>query len=210
MGDLPDAQIEDSLRAKGVVDIAGVDEAGRGPLAGPVVAAAVILPVGRYPAGINDSKRLSAARRYALAIEIKRCALVAVAGVAVAEIDHLNILQATMLAMSKAVDGLTRKPGHVLIDGNRLPAGLQSPATAIIKGDTRSVSIAAASIVAKVERDAIMAELAKEYPQFGWERNAGYGTAAHLAALREYGPTPYHRMGFAPVRRAAITRAEPA
>ncbi len=210
MGDLPDAQIEDSLRAKGVVDIAGVDEVGRGPLAGPVVAAAVILPEGRYPAGINDSKRLSAVRRCALAIEIKRCALVAVAGVTAADIDHLNILQATMLAMSKAVEGLTRKPGHVLIDGNRLPVGLQSPATAIIKGDTRSVSIAAASIVAKVERDAIMAKLAKEYPQFGWERNAGYGTAAHLAALREYGPTPYHRMGFAPVRRAAIVRAEPA
>jgi len=182
--------------------VCGVDEAGRGPLAGPVVAAAVILAPGRIPAGIDDSKRLAPARRAALDAALRRDAEVALGIASVDEIDILNVLQASLLAMARAVAGLPRPPASALIDGNRAPA-LACPARALVRGDARSLSIAAASIVAKCARDRIMTELALSFPGYGWETNAGYGTPAHLAALTRLGPTVHHRRGFAPVRAAA-------
>ena len=199
--------MESALRQRGCRLVAGVDEAGRGPLAGPVVAAAVMFPDNCVcPEGINDSKRMSPARRRELAAEIRKRALTSFAVVNVGDIEKLNILHAAMLAMRKAVEKLPEEPDHILIDGNRLPPGLNASATAIVKGDAKSVSVAAASILAKVERDRIMAGLAAEFPQFGWSRNSGYATAEHLAALREFGPTPHHRNGFSPVRDAAAPR----
>jgi len=180
--------------------VAGVDEAGRGPLAGPVVAAAVILDPANIPPGINDSKKLTRRRREALFTAITDGAVVAHGIADVAEIDRLNILQATMLAMGRAVAGLTVMPAMVLVDGNRCP-DLAIPARAVIRGDAMSLSIAAASIIAKVTRDRIMAELARRYPDYGWERNAGYGTAEHRAALNLVGISPHHRKSFAPVRK---------
>ncbi|HEX9647088.1 MAG TPA: ribonuclease HII [Alphaproteobacteria bacterium] len=182
--------------------VCGVDEAGRGPLAGPVVAAAVILAPGRIPAGIDDSKRLAPARRAALDAALRRDAEVALGIASVDEIDILNVLQASLLAMARAVAGLPRPPASALIDGTFAPA-LACPARALVRGDARSLSIAAASIVAKCARDRIMAELALSFPGYGWETNAGYGTPAHLAALARLGPSPHHRRGFAPVRAAA-------
>ena len=181
--------------------VAGVDEVGRGPLAGPVVAAAVILPE-RPPAGLRDSKKLSPASRFRLDREIRATSEVAIALASVAEIDRLNILAATMLAMSRAVAALALPPDAALVDGNRLPE-LPCPARAIVKGDARCAQIAAASIVAKVARDSLMRARAVAYPGYGWERNAGYGTAAHLAALARLGATPQHRRSFAPVRAVA-------
>ncbi len=181
--------------------VAGVDEVGRGPLAGPVVAAAVILPE-RPPAGLRDSKQLSPAARFRLDREIRATSEVAIALASVAEIDRLNILAATMLAMSRAVAALALPPDAALVDGNRLPE-LPCPARAIVKGDARCAQIAAASIVAKVARDSLMRALAVAHPGYGWERNAGYGTAAHLAALARLGATPQHRRSFAPVRAVA-------
>ena len=180
------------------VPVAGVDEAGRGPWAGPVVAGAAVLDSANLPEGIADSKLLSRARREALYDARVGCARLGVGIASVAEIDRLNILAATMLAMRRAIDDLGVVPGHVLVDGNRLPE-LPCPATAVVRGDARCVSIAAASIVAKVTRDRIMADLARAHPGFGWERNAGYGTAEHRAALDAYGVTPHHRRSFAPV-----------
>lgn len=181
--------------------IAGTDEAGRGPLVGPVVAAAVILDPDNLPEGINDSKKLSAAKREALFDEIQaRCVNFAVAEASAEEIDRINILQASLLAMRRAVEKLSLTPAHCLVDGNRLPNALPCPVTAVIGGDAKSLSIAAASILAKVARDRMMADLAREYPQYGWEKNAGYPTAEHLAALAEHGITPHHRRSFAPVR----------
>ncbi len=186
-------------RAVGGV-VCGVDEVGRGPLAGPVLAAAVIfLNPRRIPRGIDDSKRVPAERRTLLAQRIMACAEVGIGQADVAEIERLNILYASMLAMQRAIAALGRAPDHALVDGNRLPA-LPCPGTALIGGDGRSLSIAAASIVAKVRRDALMADLAQLHPGYGWERNAGYGTPEHLAALAAFGPTPHHRRGFAPVR----------
>lgn len=180
--------------------ICGVDEAGRGPLAGPVVAAAVILDPTRPIVGLADSKKLSAARRARLASEIREKALAwSIAEATVEEIDAINILQATLLAMQRAVAGLSMIPGEVLIDGNRCPA-LAVPARAIIGGDATEAAISAASILAKTSRDAGMLDLHALYPQYGFERHKGYGTAAHLEALREYGPSPVHRRSFAPVR----------
>ena len=180
--------------------ICGVDEAGRGPLAGPVVAAAVILDPARPIAGLADSKKLSAARREKLAGEIRTKALAwHVAEVSVAEIDTLNILQATLLAMQRAVAGLPVMPDEALIDGNRCPP-LTMPARAIIGGDATVAEISAASILAKIVRDAGMLALHRDYPQYGFDRHKGYGTAAHLAALREHGPSAHHRKSFAPVR----------
>ncbi|PKP79676.1 MAG: ribonuclease HII [Alphaproteobacteria bacterium HGW-Alphaproteobacteria-2] len=187
--------------ARGATRVAGVDEVGRGPLAGPVTAAAVVLDPARIPAGLDDSKRLSPARREVLATEIAACAEVSLAHASVAEIDRLNILAASHLAMLRAVAGLRRPPDHLLIDGNRLPAGLPCTAEAVVKGDARSLSVAAASIVAKVARDAIMAVLATEFPGYGWERNAGYPSAAHREALLNLGVTPHHRRSFAPVHK---------
>jgi ribonuclease HII len=184
--------------------VAGVDEAGRGPLAGPVVAAAVILPVKGVPRGLNDSKKLSAAERERLHGRLLGCATVGVGIVEADEIDRLNIYWATMKAMTLAVDALGHAPGHVLVDGNRLPRW-SYPATALVGGDALSVSIAAASIVAKHARDTIMIAAAEAWPHYGWHSNKGYGCAAHLDALREHGPTPLHRRSFAPV--AAAERA---
>lgn len=187
--------------ARGAARVAGVDEVGRGPLAGPVTAAAVVLDPARIPAGLDDSKRLSPARRAVLAAELAACAEVAIAHASVAEIDRLNILAASHLAMRRAVAGLKHPPDHLLIDGNRLPAGLPCSAEAVVKGDARALSVAAASIVAKVARDAIMAALAAEFPGYGWERNAGYPSAGHREALRRLGVTPHHRRSFAPVHK---------
>lgn len=179
--------------------IAGVDEVGRGPLAGPVTAAAVILDSNRIPEGLNDSKKLSHKRRAALSTELIECAEVSVAHASVEEIDEINILRAAHLAMERAVAGLHRRPDMALIDGNLVPNGLSCPARSIIKGDGKCLSIAAASIVAKIARDAIMWDLAQQFPGYGWETNAGYGSKSHIAALENLGPTPHHRRSFKPV-----------
>jgi len=181
--------------------LAGVDEVGRGPLAGAVVAAAVILDPARPIEGLRDSKRLSAVRRAELDGLIRAQALAWALGRAeVEEIDRLNILHASMLAMQRAVAGLDPAPTQALVDGNRAPA-LACPAQAVIKGDDRVPAIAAASILAKQARDAEMGDLAARYPGYGFERHMGYPTVAHLEALRTLGPTPAHRRSFAPVRR---------
>ncbi len=181
--------------------LAGVDEAGRGPLAGPVVAAAVILDDLNPIAGLADSKVLTAARREALYDEIRAKALCcSVAEASVEEIDRINILQATMLAMRRAVQGLRLKPVRVLVDGNRIPP-LDVPAEAIVKGDALVQAISAASILAKVERDRWCVQLHESYPQYGFAGHKGYGTAEHLAALRLHGACPEHRRTFAPVAR---------
>ncbi|MFP6740405.1 MAG: ribonuclease HII [Alphaproteobacteria bacterium] len=192
----PDFCLEQSHQGS----VAGIDEAGRGPWAGPVVAAAVILDPGTLPPGINDSKALSAKRRSALFDDVMASARVGVGQASVGEIDDLNILAATMLAMARAMANLGEPPDHVLIDGNRLP-DLPCPATTVVGGDRLSLSIAAASIIAKVTRDRLMASLAADYPGYGWERNAGYGTALHRDGLATFGITPHHRRSFAPIRR---------
>lgn len=199
ISNLPDFSFEQSALARGVSCVAGVDEVGRGPLAGPVTAAAVILDPACIPAGLNDSKKLTLARRMALSAELHSVAQVSIAHASVAEIDDLNILRASHLAMMRAIAGLPRAPDHVLIDGNQLPRGIGIGAETIVKGDARSLSIAAASIVAKVARDHLMVILAQQHPGYGWETNAGYGSAAHLAALLNLGVTPHHRRSFAPV-----------
>ncbi|WP_324753016.1 ribonuclease HII [Roseovarius sp. Pro17] len=195
----PDYSFEDAARAAGAGIIAGVDEVGRGPLAGPVTAAAVVLDPARIPEGLNDSKKLSAARRRARYDAIAACAEVSIAHASVAEIDELNILRASHLAMQRAVDGLPRRPDMALIDGNMIPRGLTIPARAIIKGDALSVSISAASIMAKICRDCVMWDLAQHYPGYGWETNAGYPSKSHKEALRNLGVTPHHRRSFKPV-----------
>ncbi len=182
--------------------VAGVDEAGRGPLAGPVVAAAVILDELQPIAGLNDSKKLTEKRREKLHEEILAKALCcSIAEASVQEIDALNILQATMLAMRRAVDGLRLKPVKVLVDGNRLPV-LDVRAEAIVQGDALVPAISAASILAKVHRDRLCARLHAQYPQYGFDRHKGYGTAEHLQALALHGPSPWHRTSFAPVARS--------
>ena len=179
--------------------MAGVDEAGRGPLAGPVVAAAVILDDRNPIQGLADSKRLTAARREKLFDEIRAKALCcSIAQASVEEIDRINILQATLLAMRRAVEGLRLKPAKVLVDGNRIPV-LDMLAEAIVRGDSLIPSISAASILAKVHRDRWCAELDLQYPQYGFAGHKGYGTLAHMAALREHGACPQHRMTFRPV-----------
>ena len=194
---LPDFSLE---RACGATPVCGVDEVGRGPWAGPVTAAAVIFP-GEAPLGLNDSKKLSAKRREALFDLIFEAGIVGIGEASVEEIDQMNILRASHLAMIRAMAALDLAPAHALIDGNRLPAGLRCPATPVVKGDGRSLSIAAASIVAKVTRDRHMANLSAEFPQYGWERNAGYGVKAHADALAKYGVTPHHRRSFAPIHK---------
>ncbi|GHD76709.1 ribonuclease HII [Vogesella fluminis] len=181
--------------------ICGVDEAGRGPLIGSVFTAAVILDPARPIAGLADSKKLSEARREALALEIKDKALAwHIAFASAAEIDQLNIFQATMLAMVRAVDGLTITPGKVLIDGNKIPKTLTLPAEAIVKGDAKVQEISAASILAKTARDAEMIALDRLHPQYGFARHKGYPTAEHLSALQQAGVLAEHRRSFAPVR----------
>ncbi len=188
--------------------MAGIDEAGRGPLAGPVVAAAVVFN-GTVPSGligaIDDSKKLTAKRRESLFADLPAFADIGVGQASVTEIDQINILQATMLAMRRAVDALRTLPDTALIDGNRCP-DLPCQTRAVVKGDARSLSIAAASIVAKVTRDQQMTELAAQFPGYGWDRNAGYPTKAHITALDRLGVTPHHRRSFAPVARV-IERA---
>lgn len=180
--------------------VCGVDEAGRGPLAGPVYAAAVILDPARPIAGLADSKALSPRRRETLAAEIRDRALaIGIASASVAEIDELNILQATLLAMRRAVEKLPQMPALALIDGNRCPL-LSMPARAIVRGDASEPAISAASILAKTARDAEMRRLHEAFPQYALDRHKGYDTAAHRAALREHGPAWFHRRSFAPVR----------
>ena len=184
--------------------ICGVDEAGRGPLAGPVVAAAVILDPQRPIDGLNDSKKLTAARREMLAVEIREKALAwAVAEASVEEIDRLNILQASLLAMQRAVSGLSLVPEKALVDGNKCPV-LACPVEAIVGGDGKLAAIAAASILAKTVRDAQMQELHVLYPQYGFDRHKGYPTALHLAALREHGISPVHRRSYGPVAQLML------
>ncbi|USG62195.1 ribonuclease HII [Sneathiella marina] len=179
--------------------VAGVDEVGRGPFAGPVVAAAVILDQNQIPAGIQDSKKLSRAARERLFVDITNSSLVGLGEASVEEIDEINILQASLLAMRRAVADLKSRPDFVLVDGNKDP-DLGIKTRTVVKGDAISLSIAAASIVAKVTRDRKMCALAKAYPHYGWEKNAGYGTAEHRKGLREFGVTPLHRRSFAPIR----------
>ena len=199
---MPDFSREIAARAQGALRVAGIDEVGRGPLAGPVVAAAVCLPdPDRQPPGLDDSKRLSASRRTELHAALRGCAEVGIGQASPAEIDQLNILGATMLAMHRALAALPVPPDFALVDGNRLPDGLPCRAEAVVRGDALCLSIAAASIVAKVTRDALMADLDAACPGYGWAGNAGYPTAAHLAALERLGPSPHHRCSFAPIRK---------
>lgn len=191
--------------------VAGIDEVGRGPLAGPVVAAAVILDPANLPAeldGLDDSKRLSAAARAHYAAVLGRVARIGIGAASVTEIDRLNILQATLLAMIRAVAALEVVPDAALVDGNRAPA-LACRVETLISGDRLSLSIAAASVVAKTVRDRAMALLAQRYDGYGWDRNAGYPTAEHRAALLRFGVTPHHRLSFAPVRAAWLAQGCP-
>ncbi|MBB5751975.1 ribonuclease HII [Prosthecomicrobium pneumaticum] len=198
----PDDAFERRLRRDGRQWVAGVDEAGRGPLAGPVVAAAVVLPKSFRPKGLDDSKKVAPEARARLYEEIVEAACVSVAIASVARIDTMNILRASLWAMSRAIAGLSRPADHVLVDGNMLPPGLACPADALVAGDARSVSIAAASIVAKVTRDRLMAAAGARFPGYGFERHMGYGTPEHLAALGARGVCALHRRSFAPVRAA--------
>ncbi len=203
---MPSLKLE---RESGVAPVCGVDEAGRGPLAGPVVAAAVVLDLVRpVPRGIDDSKKLDRATREALAEKIRARAIVGVGQASVAEIDRFNILRATLMAMTRAVEQLARTlgraPALALVDGNIAPPLGACPVRTVVGGDALSLSIAAASIVAKVTRDRLMRELALEHPHYGWEHNAGYGTPEHLAALGRHGPTPYHRASFRPVLQLTL------
>jgi ribonuclease HII len=194
---LPDLHFETAAHVRGLIRVAGIDEVGRGPLAGPVTAAAVILDSTRIPVGLRDSKVLSKARREELYKQILQCSEVSISHATVEEIDKLNILQASLLAMERAAAGLGAD--YHLIDGNRVPSALFGCAEWIVKGDARSLSISAASIVAKVTRDRIMVDLAQQHPGYGWDRNAGYPTPEHLNALKKLGVTPAHRRSFAPV-----------
>lgn len=187
---------ENQCAEQGYSSICGVDEAGRGPLAGPVCAAAVILKPNDIIEGVNDSKKLSEKKREALYDVIKdRAVAYSIAFASVEEIEELNILNATMLAMKRAVEGLPKAADYAIIDGNKTPA-LSIPCSAIVKGDANSMSIAAASILAKVTRDRLMLEYDKEYPQYMFAKHKGYGTKVHTQAIREYGPCPIHRMSF--------------
>ncbi len=195
----PDFHFENAAHADGAARVAGVDEAGRGPLAGPVTAAAVCLDPDRIPPGLNDSKQLTARQRDTLYEAIMAQAQVGIGHASVEEIDALNILRASHLAMCRAIAALSILPDFVLIDGNMLPRGLAIGALAIVKGDARCLSIAAASIIAKVTRDRIMVDLAQQHPGYGWDRNAGYPTQEHRNALQVLGVTPAHRRSFRPV-----------
>ncbi len=189
-------QYEKQAYNKGYKAVCGVDEAGRGPLAGPVCAAAVILPEGLLLDGVNDSKKLTEKKREMLFDVIKEQALsYSIAFATVEEIESINILNATMLAMKRAVEGLVIPADFAYIDGNRVPS-LDIPAQYIIKGDALSMSVAAASILAKVSRDRLMLEYAKEYPEYSFEKHKGYGTKVHTDALKKFGPSPIHRMSF--------------
>ncbi|MGB0497493.1 MAG: ribonuclease HII [Rubricella sp.] len=197
---MPDLSLETAYPGP----VCGVDEVGRGPWAGPVLACAVILDPSRVPAGLNDSKKLSARRREALLPAILAHADVGIGRAEVEEIDRIDILAASHLAMCRAIDALAISPATALIDGNRLPADLPCTGVTVVKGDSLSLSIAAASIVAKVLRDREMADLARAFPGYGWERNAGYGTAEHRAGLKSLGVTPHHRRSFRPIHNILV------
>ena len=189
-------EFEQEAINKGYHRVCGVDEAGRGPLVGPVCAAAVVLPENTIIEGVNDSKKLSEKKREALFEVIKAEAVsYSIAYASVEEIESMNILNATMLAMKRAVEGLDVKADYAMIDGNRLP-DLCIDSEFIIKGDAKSMSIACASILAKVSRDRLLYKYAEEYPMYGFDKHKGYGTKAHTAAIKEFGPCPYHRMSF--------------
>jgi ribonuclease HII len=197
-------RVERDLWRAGVTKVAGVDEVGVGPLAGPVVAAAVIVPEGMRLRGVDDSKKLTPALREVLAAEVAARALgIGIGVVEVADIDRLNIYHAALEAMRRAVLALPFTPEHVVVDARRIP-NLDVPQTALIHGDARSFSVAAASIVAKVTRDRMMRELDVLYPQYGFRDNMGYGTPVHLAAIAQHGPSPVHRRSFAPVRELRL------
>ncbi len=188
---------EEEYYNRGYKFIAGVDEAGRGPLAGDVYAAAVIFPQGESVLGLDDSKKLSEKKREELFLEIKEKALAYSIGIAtVEEIESLNILNATFLAMNRAIDSLTIKPDFVLVDGNQKIKGLQTQQESVVKGDSLSLSIAAASILAKVSRDHYMKKIAEEYPQYEFSKHKGYGTALHSELIKKYGPSKVHRLSF--------------
>ena len=194
---MPDYSYERTAHENGFPAVCGIDEAGRGPLAGPVCAAAVILPDGAVIEGLNDSKKLSEKKRDSLYDTVTETAISwSVAFADVEEIEKYNILEATFIAMKRAMDGLKVKPDYALIDGNRAPHGLCVPCKTVIKGDSLSCSIAAASIIAKVTRDRLMLRYAEEYPLYGFEKHKGYGTAAHYSAVDKYGLCPIHRPSF--------------
>jgi ribonuclease HII len=197
----PDFEMERAAMAAGALRVAGVDEVGRGPLAGPVTAAAVILDPARIPEGLNDSKQLSIKRRQSLADTLLECADVSVGHASVEEIEQHNILRASHFAMLRAIAGLALRPDLVLIDGSMVPRGLNVPAEPVVKGDRRCLSISAASIVAKIARDRIMVDLAQQHPGYGWETNMGYGSKSHISALQNLGVTPHHRRTFKPVHK---------
>ena len=197
---VPTFRFEKGLMRDGFLPVAGVDEAGRGPLAGPVVASAVILNPRRIPKGLNDSKQLTAARREALYEEILATADVAISSLSAIAIDRTNILKASLEAMRRAVASLPKQAKFVLIDGRDVPPGLACPGKALVKGDARSFSIAAASIVAKVTRDRMMQAAGLTFPQYGFEQHAGYATEIHRQAITSHGPCAIHRMSFSPFR----------
>ncbi|EDQ32085.1 Ribonuclease HII [Hoeflea phototrophica DFL-43] len=196
----PDDRFERHFSKDGLLPVAGLDEAGRGPLAGPVVAAAVILDPARIPEGLNDSKALSRKKRETLFDQIIATAMVSIASASPREIDVTDIRKASLTAMRRALIALPVRAGYALIDGRDIPPGLTCPGRALVKGDARSLSIAAASIVAKVMRDRMMMRAAILYPVYGFDSHKGYGSAKHLAAIREHGPCPLHRMSFRPLR----------
>ncbi|MFT5064702.1 MAG: ribonuclease HII [Yoonia sp.] len=195
----PDFAFELAAMVNGAHAVAGVDEVGRGPLAGPVCAAAVVLDPDNIPDGLNDSKQVTPKMRDILFDQLMACADVSIAEATVEEIDTHNILRASHIAMVRAITGLSAPADFILIDGNMVPRGLNIPNQTIIKGDTRSLSIAAASIVAKVWRDRLMVDLAQQHPGYGWDTNAGYPTPVHKKALLKLGVTPHHRRSFRPV-----------
>ena len=200
----PDIPPDFTLETQYPGPVAGIDEAGRGPWAGPVVAAAVVLDHAAIPDGLDDSKKLTAKRREALYDQLEATAKIAKGICETAEIDELGLGRATDLAMQRAVEALEIKPEFLLIDGRWIPRNLTLPARAVVGGDGRCLSIAAASIIAKVTRDRIMAELAKAHPGYGWETNQGYGTAAHRAGLACLGLTAHHRRSFRPIREILV------
>lgn len=194
---MPDYEFEKAAVNSGFSCICGVDEAGRGPLAGPVCAAAVILPEGAVIAGLDDSKKLTEKNREKLYDIIKQTAVAySVAYGTLEEIETVNILEATYLAMNRAIEGLTIKPDFSLIDGNRVPRGIKIPCETIVKGDSRSMSIAAASVLAKVTRDRLMLEYDKKYPEYNFKKHKGYGTKEHTELIKQYGPCEIHRLSF--------------
>ncbi len=195
----PDFTFERAAQAQGYSRIAGIDEVGRGPLAGPVTAAAVVLDPENIPEGLNDSKKLTKKARARLYDEIMQVADVSIAHATVEEIDEHNILRASHLAMVRALEGLKTPPDYALIDGNMIPRGLALPSQTIVKGDSLSQSISAASIMAKICRDCVMLSLAQQHPGYGWETNMGYGSKKHMNALQKLGATPHHRRSFKPV-----------